>query len=672
MYNNQRGIARAAITAALTFSMSVGGMPLVALADQTSDDAAQPQLTASAEAAQAEGKTQEASAPSTLSAAGEEEESQAGNDAENPDADGESQDGEDTSGDENKQDDGVTQGEEVTSTEGGDATTDSGDVKHGTWGTCTYDLSADGTLTVHPGELEKRFPSDVDRDSVKRVVFVEEEGKKAIARQDSETGSSLPQFSGMKALESVDLSGLDVSHVTDLSYWFGGCAALTSVKLDGIDTSKVQNFSNMFGDCTSLKELDASKLDVTSATDISGMFYECNALETIDVSHWNVSNVKRFQDIFWGCDSVKVLDLSGWDTSSVDAESKTADLFEMLPDGHPRLELVKVGEKVAMSTFPYGLAGQEVIDRYGDDVRPSGHYWYSWKDSAWYEEYEIYYTRMGTADTYSKYKPGEEVKRTIATNVITDQGAPTITWNNAADMAPTLLTSDELSRFNAGEDATVWLQVSVIPTDDAYRDALGTIFNAVGLTTDSAVAGMYNITLWKKVGNDVPTIIPSATSPLDLSLEVPGELRNGNSDISRLFQLFHMNTPLDSPSSLVSGNIAADVFKSAFDKQAETSNNSIGFQTSSFSTFVLTYSDSNASNSDSGQNNQQNNTNNSSSKRATSAPVSSTKTAKTSSTTKSSTATPKTADASIGGFAATAASGFAALLYGLRRKKRDE
>ncbi len=707
MYNNHRGVARAAITAALTLSMSVGSMPLAAFADEASNDVAQSQLTATAEesakeeAPQAEEKSQETSAPSTLSAAEEEEgeqsDSQEGNDAENPENDGESQDGEDTSGDDNKQDDGVTQGEEVTSTDGGDATTDSGDVKHGTWGTCAYDLSADGTLTVHPGELERGYPRGVDMNAVKRVVFVEEGGQKAIARQDSDTSSSLPSFSGMKALESVDLSGLDVSHVTDMSSWFGscsalksvdlsgldtsnvqsmssmfsGCSALTSVKLSGINTSKVQDFNHMFSHCTSLKELDVSKLDVSCATAISCMFLECNALGTIDVSRWNVSNVKNMTDIFFGCDSVKVLDLSGWDTSSVETESKSVDLFEFV--GHPSLELIRVSDRISFSIFPlYGLSGQEVIDRYGDDVRPSWYYWYSWNDGVWYTYSQIE-SRANIADTYSKYKPGDVVQRAISTNVITNQGAPTITWNNAADVAPSLLTSDELARFNAGEDASVWLEVSVVPTNDADRNDNGLALNGAGFTKNATYVDMYTITLWKKVGNDPATNITSISSPLNLSLEVPGERRNDNPAISRLFQLFNLRG-VSEPS--LSASVPADTDTSnLINKVAETTNNSIGFQVSDPTSFYfLTYSDSEASNSGSSQEEEQSTTTTTrtTSTRATSSPVSSTRTATTGSTTKSSTATPKTADASIGGFAATAATGFAALLYGLRRKKRDE
>ncbi len=733
MYNNHRGVARAAITAALTLSMSVGSMPLAAFADEASNDAAQSQLTATAEesakeeAPQAEEKSQEASAPSTLSAAEEEEgeqsDSEEGNDAENPENDGESQDGEETSGDDNKQDDGVTQGEEVTSTESGDATTDSGDVKHGTWGTCAYDLSADGTLTVHPGELERSTPSGVDMSVVKRVVFVEEGGRKAIARQDSGTSSSLPYFSGMKALESVDLSGLDVSHVTNMNTWFYGCSALKSVdlsgldtssvesmtsmfshcsaltsvnlsnldiknvtnmqqmfyqcpalisvKLDGLNTSKVQDFSGMFYECTSLKELDVSKLDVSSATDISAMFYYCKALEIIDVSRWNVTNVKQFTNVFCGCDSVKVLDLSGWDTSSVETGSKAVDLFKF--DGHPSLELIKVSDRISFSIFPlYGLSGQEVIDRYGDDVRPSWYYWYSWNDGVWYTYSQIQ-NRANIADTYSKYKPGDVVQRTIATNVITNQGAPTITWNNAADVAPSLLTSDELARFNAGEDASVWLEVSVVPTNDADRNDNGLALNGAGFTKNATYVDMYTITLWKKVGNDPATNITSISSPLNLSLEVPGERRNDNPAISRLFQLFNLRG-VSEPS--LSASVPADTDTSnLINKVAETTNNSIGFQVSDPTSFYfLTYSDSEASNSGSSQEEEQSTTTTTrtTSTRATSSPVSSTRTATTGSTTKSSTATPKTADASIGGFAATAASGFAALLYGLRRKKRDE
>ncbi|WP_056938259.1 BspA family leucine-rich repeat surface protein, partial [Lactobacillus kitasatonis] len=54
-------------------------------------------------------------------------------------------------------------------------------------------------------------------------------------------------FASMPNLESVNLSGLDISHITDMSDMFLGDGNLESLDLSGLDLSNVTNTSLMFG-----------------------------------------------------------------------------------------------------------------------------------------------------------------------------------------------------------------------------------------------------------------------------------------------------------------------------------------------------------------------------------------------------------------------------------------
>ena len=62
-------------------------------------------------------------------------------------------------------------------------------------------------------------------------------------------------FSGMSSLESVDLTNLDASSVTDMRLMFYGCSSLSSLDLSTFDTSKVTDMSSMFEGCSGLRSV---------------------------------------------------------------------------------------------------------------------------------------------------------------------------------------------------------------------------------------------------------------------------------------------------------------------------------------------------------------------------------------------------------------------------------
>ncbi|MBQ6395167.1 MAG: BspA family leucine-rich repeat surface protein [Atopobiaceae bacterium] len=191
----------------------------------------------------------------------------------------------------------------------------------GTWGTCPWEIDADGVLTVHPGVGgESSTGSGYGRASywddysfdITSVVFVEENGQKAIAPADS---SCL--FNNLFRVTSIDASGLDVSGVENMNAMFEQCGRLVSIDLTGWDTSNVTDMGYMFTNCWALTSLDLSMLDTSSVTNMSEMFFICNALEDLDVSGWDTSSVTNMPAMFSNCSKLTSLDLSSWDTSSV-------------------------------------------------------------------------------------------------------------------------------------------------------------------------------------------------------------------------------------------------------------------------------------------------------------------------------------------------------------------
>ena len=124
-------------------------------------------------------------------------------------------------------------------------------------------------------------------------------------------------FDGCSALSSLDVSKLDTSRVTGMGWMFDGCSALASLDVSGWDTSRVTDMGGMFHGCSALSSLDLSKLDTSRVTDMHWMFTGCSSLPSLDLSGWNTSRVTDMDGMFYGCSALSSLDVSGWDTSRV-------------------------------------------------------------------------------------------------------------------------------------------------------------------------------------------------------------------------------------------------------------------------------------------------------------------------------------------------------------------
>ena len=155
-------------------------------------------------------------------------------------------------------------------------------------------------------------------------------------------------FAYTPASSTLDLSILDTSKATDMSYMFSECKA-PYLDLSGFDTSKVNTMERMFSSCSSEinidgwdtskltnasymfyyftnnnKYLDLSVLDFSNVTSATDMFYECN-MDYVDIRNINIDLTKLPQTSYSGIgllDHVKgtTLDLSNWilDSSMTD------------------------------------------------------------------------------------------------------------------------------------------------------------------------------------------------------------------------------------------------------------------------------------------------------------------------------------------------------------------
>ena len=124
-------------------------------------------------------------------------------------------------------------------------------------------------------------------------------------------------FAYLDNVDTLDLTGLDTSNMTSMSYMFYNSKSLTNIDVSGFDTSKVVNMNGMFDGCTNLENLDLSNFDTSNVTDVNYMFNNCNKIKRIILSNFNTNKVTKMYYMFSNCNSLINLDLSSFDTSNV-------------------------------------------------------------------------------------------------------------------------------------------------------------------------------------------------------------------------------------------------------------------------------------------------------------------------------------------------------------------
>ena len=139
-------------------------------------------------------------------------------------------------------------------------------------------------------------------------------------------------FYNDQAVEEIDMTGFDISHITNMSNMFANCSALTSLNLSwGGNTKNVKNFAWMFANDNNLQTIDGiGEWNVSNATDISHMFacinleynfaqpQYCGSLTSLDLSNWYTGKVTNMEAVFWGQKSLTTVgNFSNWDTGNV-------------------------------------------------------------------------------------------------------------------------------------------------------------------------------------------------------------------------------------------------------------------------------------------------------------------------------------------------------------------
>ncbi|WP_304228062.1 BspA family leucine-rich repeat surface protein [Lactobacillus kitasatonis] len=128
-------------------------------------------------------------------------------------------------------------------------------------------------------------------------------------------------FSNMPNLESVNLSGLDISHITDMRGMFSGDSNLESLDLSGLDLSNVTDTSGMFawadGNIKSVN-LKNTKNVTDDILRIYARAIKNSNATTADLSDINLSpSITSFNNLFSNMPNIESIDLTGWDTGNI-------------------------------------------------------------------------------------------------------------------------------------------------------------------------------------------------------------------------------------------------------------------------------------------------------------------------------------------------------------------
>lgn len=134
-------------------------------------------------------------------------------------------------------------------------------------------------------------------------------------------------FNNCTKLTELDLSNFDTNNVTRMDYMFSSCYNLTSIDVSSFNTSNVTDMTNMFNSCNNLATLDLSNFDTSKVTNMNMMFYYCVNLTSLDLSNWDTSKVTNIAYAFQNCSKLTSLDVSNWDISKVTSSYAISNAF---------------------------------------------------------------------------------------------------------------------------------------------------------------------------------------------------------------------------------------------------------------------------------------------------------------------------------------------------------
>ena len=180
-------------------------------------------------------------------------------------------------------------------------------------------------------------------------------------------------FYRCEKLQSLDLSNFNAAMVTDMRYMFYDCSNLQSINLSNFNAEKVTNMSNMFSDCPKLQSLDLSSFNTEMVETMRAMFSDCPKLQSLDLSNFNTAKVTDMSYMFNNCSKLQSLIISkDFTTKSMKSDTYMfvqcpAKLYTPMADYMARSDNKKIYTKIIKPFFPINAKAE-----YGTLCSPVG------------------------------------------------------------------------------------------------------------------------------------------------------------------------------------------------------------------------------------------------------------------------------------------------------------
>ena len=94
-------------------------------------------------------------------------------------------------------------------------------------------------------------------------------------------------FENVTHLTQVNLTGLDMSNITNMDSMFSGCSSLENIVFDGVDTRKVKSMNYLFKNCKNLKKVDMSAINAQNVDGMTSVFFGCENINSINLLYFS-------------------------------------------------------------------------------------------------------------------------------------------------------------------------------------------------------------------------------------------------------------------------------------------------------------------------------------------------------------------------------------------------
>ena len=113
-----------------------------------------------------------------------------------------------------------------------------------------------------------------------------------------------------------DFNCIDTSKITDMSSLLENIVIERNFDVSGWDVSNVTNMTNLFHGCENF-DCDLSNWNVSNVTSMMGMFSSCEIFEGKGLDNWNVSKVENMRNMFTYCRKFNGKSIENWNVSNV-------------------------------------------------------------------------------------------------------------------------------------------------------------------------------------------------------------------------------------------------------------------------------------------------------------------------------------------------------------------